>query len=1121
MEQPGFGRSDNFSYSAFISYEIDSGADLAVRVYEYLQYRKLPESFRNLPHTENEIGGIYLNIRRKKNTDWPTAIKEALCQSKYLIIICGKSKKELGVQSDTDDYHYLNAAVKLFLGFNPDLHSSDDVLLTDAQVDEVLHNEEKLFKLKNLIIPFVIDDDLPENHTWKRRIPQNLQRFLGIIDVNRTKYIRPDCLPAVAAFHMFGLKDDKSTFEDLYYSDFLDYPLSHYDYAASVVCYHHDRASKKNARKIYRYLRGFKVPLWYRKKETYDEKEIEKVCLRLPKQPGDGTFKYLVVIPSKNRCEEERQLNAAIKSFLGYRIDDKPGSELINDSECKDILRDPIKRTLLNEYMFCYDGGWSLKNTTLPHNLRVLKPHVKIVSEKSAISAAITRFSLKKLSRYEDVKYVISIIIIFLSIILIYHKSIEYYIYNTPQYYYFKYYDYLNLSLSGVVDEDEINSYSQLYKLTRLKGRTEKIERISADGYHVGGDRPWDGLYPFYATYFFVGNVTFPGKIYFNFTSDRMTDVWDLSNYDKIKFSRLGGHLYRGEAISIEEFVYFIQEGGLIRHNPYKSEDYSCISYCDVEYDENKIEKMYFKNAYHFPVTNSDGASGFAFEYTTGGRDGDDSLLSGIYLIDVHGNRIANASGVSGVKLDYVERDVDIRKITCVGLDNEACCAKSGVSSMVLTWKNGNVNTIRFIDNNDKNVCSLDGVHMYELKYNNRGYLMECCFYDDQLKRCTHVSKKYSRLVYKRNSMQYPTEEAFYDENNHLTERFEGYARMERKFNSNNQLVEVLFYNKDNKLTKNSANYARARYEYGEDGQQKLRAYYDENNKPVCLPGSNVHKIVVESELLEDGGKKERRLSYGIDEQPLHASLGEACHEYIYDKNKRLTGERCYNHTGEPWYADGLYSEVKNEYDHGGGWIQRFYADSVQVCTQHGYYATRVVPVKDGFLWESYLDTDNKACAHSDGYYYRKYSKDARESLEFYYDEQEKPCVSTSLGVYGKSQRFDEHGRLVEECLLDEHGQLTMSHANCSIIKIEYTENVCVMTVYDDNGQAAVHVKGWHEQREYFDEKGYLLEVKFFGKGGVPCLSEWGYHSCKYSYDENGNEIEILYFDTKDNRLEL
>lgn len=201
------------------------------------------------------------------------------------------------------------------------------------------------------------------------------------------------------------------------------------------------------------------------------------------------------------------------------------------------------------------------EKTNLPHNLRVLKPHVKIVSEKSAISAAITRFSLKKLSRYEDVKYVISIIIIFLSIILIFYKSIEYYIYNTPQYYYFKYYDYLNLSLSGVVDEDEINSYSQLYKLTRLKGRTEKIERICADGHHVGGDRPWDGLYPFYATYFFVGNVTFPEKIYFNFTSDRMTDVWDLSNYDKIKFSRLGGHFYRGEAISIEEFVYFIQEG--------------------------------------------------------------------------------------------------------------------------------------------------------------------------------------------------------------------------------------------------------------------------------------------------------------------------------------------------------------------------------------------------------------------------------------------------------------------------------------------------------------------------------------------------------------------------------
>lgn len=1115
MEQP-----DDFSYSAFISYEMDAGADLAVRMYEYLQYRKLPESFRNLSHTENEIGGIYLNIRRKKNTDWPTAIKEALYRSKYLIIICGKSKKELGVQSDKQAYHYLNAAVKLFLGYSSDLHSSDDVLLTDTQVNEVLHNEEKLFKLKNLIIPFVIDDDLPENHTWKRRIPQNLQHFLGIIDINRTKYIRSDCLPAVAAFHMFGLKVDTSTFEDLYYSDFLDYPLSHYDYAASVVCYHNDRTSKKNARKIYRYLRGFKVPFWYRKKEKYAEKEIENACLRLPKQPEGGTFKYLVVVPAKKGCEEERQLNTAIKSFLGYSVDDKPGSELISDSERGDILRDPIKRTLLSEYMLCYDGGSSMKNTSLPYNLRVLNTYVKIVSDKTAISAAITRFSFKKLHRYQSLKENIITIFFFLCLIIVLQTSLDYYKYNTDSVSYCKSYDCLNNMWFGALEEDEIRNRVQTYKFTFRHHRIAKVERIKSDHSHTGNNYPWDGIFPYFATYYYKDKTSLPDRIRFNFSSDSQTDEWDFSEWGKIKFSRLGGGVYKGEAVCIEDFVGFIPEGGIIRYNPFLENENLYISYCDVYYnEEGRIEKMLFKNPLQLSVKNRDGAAGFAFEYMPRESGKTFSILSGIYLIDVYGNRMANSSGICGVKIDYADGDVE--SITCIGLDGCARSSQSGVSSMQLGWSGGNITSVRFYNEKGQNVCSGQGVHMHEYKYNNRGYFVEICHYDEKMKRCMHSSQNYSRYAVKRNNQQNPITESYYDENNHLIEVSGGYARIERKFNSNNQLLEVLFYNKDNKLTKNRGNYARAKYEYGEDGQQTLRAYYDENNKPVCLTGGNVHKIVIERVSLDNGGNMERRLFYGIDEKSLHASLGAACHEYIYDKQARLTGERLYDHTGEPWYVDGLYSEIKNEYDLGDGWIQRFYADSVQVCTQQGYYASRVVPVKDGFLWESYLDAVDNPCAHGDGYYYRKYSKSSRELLEFYYDEYEKPCVSSLLGVYGKSQRFDEHNRLVEERLLDEHGQLTTSHANCSVIKIKYSGNALIRTVYDDKGQAALHIKGWHMQKQFFDEKGYLREVKFFDKGGAPCLNEWGYHSSSHIYDEQGNEIEVLYFDTKDNQLKL
>lgn len=178
----------DFEYSAFISYEshCKRSKTLAKRLWKYLQGYTLPASVDAKVYRETKIGKVFYDKEYSLQHDYLAKLLDTLKNSAYLIVISSipKSKRTPAHSTEQDqsnDYRYPNAAIKLFLGYDVDFKKAEDEKLTEQQIAEIRSNPELRERLMKRIIPFVIDDDLPEDvdpHAWKERLPHNLLPFI-------------------------------------------------------------------------------------------------------------------------------------------------------------------------------------------------------------------------------------------------------------------------------------------------------------------------------------------------------------------------------------------------------------------------------------------------------------------------------------------------------------------------------------------------------------------------------------------------------------------------------------------------------------------------------------------------------------------------------------------------------------------------------------------------------------------------------------------------------------------------------------------------------------------------------------------------------------------------------
>nr|VFJ94136.1 MAG: AAA-like domain-containing protein [Candidatus Kentron sp. LFY] len=142
------------------------------------------------------------------------------------------------------------------------------------------------------------------------------------------------------------------------------------------------------------------------------------------------------------------------------------------------------------------------------------------------------------------------------------------------------------------------------------------------------------------------------------------------------------------------------------------------------------------------------------------------------------------------------------------------------------------------------------------------------------------------------------------------------------------------------------------------------------------------------------------------------------------------------------------------------------------------------------------------------------YSKEGYETFTRYTDRAGEPATGPDR-AYGRRQKYDDRGLVVEMVHLDPSGQPIIDEAGNIGFRRKYDSlgNILETTVFDTKFEPALANGSWHKKILRFDANGNPIEQAFFDIDGQPVLHKNGYHKQTVRYDEHGNRIELAFFD--------
>ena len=133
---------------------------------------------------------------------------------------------------------------------------------------------------------------------------------------------------------------------------------------------------------------------------------------------------------------------------------------------------------------------------------------------------------------------------------------------------------------------------------------------------------------------------------------------------------------------------------------------------------------------------------------------------------------------------------------------------------------------------------------------------------------------------------------------------------------------------------------------------------------------------------------------------------------------------------------------------------------------------------------------------------------------EAYFGETGVPTIRRDSGAASLSQRYDEHGNLVETAYFgvddkptsDENGVARRTE------KYDARGNVVERAYFGIDGKPTPNKYGFARWITRYDARGNMVEMAYFGVDGGPTLHRDGDARVTWRYDEHGNKLEEAYF---------
>ena len=497
-------------------------------------------------------------------------------------------------------------------------------------------------------------------------------------------------------------------------------------------------------------------------------------------------------------------------------------------------------------------------------------------------------------------------------------------------------------------------------------------------------------------------------------------------------------------------------------------------------------------------------------------------------------------------KYQYDNRG-NLVKIECIDTEGKPCICKDGYATITYKYDGyGNIIEESYYGIKGEPIY-IKGCAMIQYDYYPNGLLSENRYYNDKDSLCLNSEWfAIGRYEYDINGNQ--IKHCFYDVDTTLCTTKEWfYSIMERKF-KNGDVVEERFYNKKQQLEENGHGYAIGKYSYDDKHRLTALRYFDKDSLP-CVNNNYIH---FDSIIFDNKGLKIKEMYFDKNGRKCNILNGASVTSYKYN-DKGLTTEIAYDYV-----LVGPNSEVFNvrlckyEYNKMGQLVRESYFGENEkpvwnvndICRKEYTY-----DIYGNAVSESFYSPSGNLTAHS-GWAIKKSVFDSQSRVKEvrYFDDKMQPIggkyafpiekyeynIDFMRGSFWRDDStivtyvnvFFEKGNVEKMTFTDQNDKL-------QILKIQgIIEVPCAMVVYDFNAKGLmVKAAYYDDQAELFDtdagsayrhfkynDRGQMILVESYDKKGrLSNVIPDNYARLIRNYDIYGNMTEQSYYDKNGN----
>lgn len=344
--------------------------------------------------------------------------------------------------------------------------------------------------------------------------------------------------------------------------------------------------------------------------------------------------------------------------------------------------------------------------------------------------------------------------------------------------------------------------------------------------------------------------------------------------------------------------------------------------------------------------------------------------------------------------------------------------------------------------------------------------------------------------------------------------------------------------------------------DYDENGYVSTISYAGYQNQKV----GDAHNIYGRKYVRDEKGRVSEEHYLGYDGNPKATKWGLGIKKFYFNENDDWVKAEYYTVDWRPAMddSDGTYAFVL-EYDRWGNVVNAYHKDhsgNLILPKKSGIAGIRSVYDEKGFAIEqTVLDVDGGIGFQTDGGFARvvkKYDENGYLCEQVNYDADGNVCIGTfgcAKAVYknddkgntveawfyglkdelvectegnaGFKAEYDANGNLIQQVYYGVDGNPCLMENGTAGIRLEYNDmglhtkytnlDTALMPSFDNNGVAITRLE--------YDNRGNLVRRAFYGADDTSLvLSAEKIAGWKSVYDDNGNETERSFFNTKEER---